>query len=115
MRDLAPDGGSAKKELEVHAEVLELLALSVAHDVPGARVRLHREALLVPSDRFGLLCQRGAKASESSGALRELVGRLVVLVKAHRPSFTGFDGAGPAHIIAPGALWKHSGRSASVA
>ena len=84
--DLAPAGRAAQQELEVHAEVLELLAHGVAHDRRRFGVRLDGKALLVPADRLGLLGQRGAQAGERAGRGRQLLGRLVVLVEAHRIS-----------------------------
>ena len=66
LGDLAPDRRPAQEELEVHAEVLELLALRVAHDRLRHGVGLDREALLVPADRLGLLGQRGAQAGKRS-------------------------------------------------
>jgi hypothetical protein len=83
-RDLAPVGRSPEQELEVHAEMLELLSLGVAHDRDSLRIVLDREALLVPADRLGLLGQRGAKAGERARRGGELVGWLVVLVESHR-------------------------------
>ena len=44
---------------------------------------LDRDALLVPADRLGLLGQRRAQARERPRRGRQLLGRLVVLVKAH--------------------------------
>ena len=81
LGDLAPERRAAQQELEVHAEVLELLALRVAHDRPRLAVGLDREALLVPADRLGLLGQRGAQARERPRLGRQLLGRLVVLVE----------------------------------
>ena len=51
--DLAPARGPAKQELEVHAEVLELLALRVAHDrqLPLDRSRLRGAAHTTRSPR----------------------------------------------------------------
>ena len=89
LRDLPPRRGAPEQELEVHAEVLELLALRVAHHCGRLGVGLDREALLVPPDRLRLLGQRGAQARESPRRLRQLVGWLVVLVEAHRPSSGG--------------------------
>ena len=86
LGDLAPDRRAAQQELEVHAEVLELLALRVAHDRPRLGVRLDRQALLVPADRLGLLGQRGAQTGERARLGRELFRRLVVLVESHRLS-----------------------------
>ena len=84
LRDLAPQRRPPQQELEVHAEVLELLALGVAHDRPRLAVGLDGEALLVPADRLGLLGQRRAQARERARLLGQLLGRLVVLVEAHR-------------------------------
>ena len=85
-RDLAPARRPPQQELEIHAEVLELLALRVVHDRGGLGVGLDREPLLVPADRLGLLGQRRAEARERSRRRRELVGWLVVLVESHRTS-----------------------------
>ena len=82
-RDLAPLRLLAQQELEVHAEVLELLADRVGHDRARGRVRLDRQPLLVPADRLGLLGQRGAEAGEGARLGRQLVGWLVVLVESH--------------------------------
>ena len=84
LGDLAPRGRPAQQELEVHAEVLELLALRVAHDRAGLGVGLDREALLVPADRLGLLGQRRAQAGERPRLGGQLIGWLVVLVESHR-------------------------------
>src|ERR1700681_1146752 len=54
LQDLAPFGLSTQKELEVHPEVLELLVLRVAHDVPRRTILLQRKALLIPPYRLGL-------------------------------------------------------------
>jgi len=81
--DLSPDRRTPQEKLEVHAEVLELLALRVAHDGPRVGVGLDRQSLLVPADRLGLLGQRRAQPGERPGLRRQLVGRLVVLVEAH--------------------------------
>ena len=62
--DLAPDRRAPQQELEVHREVLELLALRVAHDRQRLGVGLDREPLLVPADRLRLLGQRGAQPRE---------------------------------------------------
>src|SRR5689334_17665142 len=83
LRDLAPQGGMPEKELEVHREVLELLALRVAHDRPGLAVGLYGEPLLVPADRLRLLLERCAEAGEGPGFCRQLIRRLVVLVGRH--------------------------------
>ena len=69
-RDLAPERGTAQQELQIHAEVLELLPLGVAHDRPRLGVRLDRHALLVPADRLGLLGQRRAQPREGPGLAR---------------------------------------------
>jgi hypothetical protein len=63
--------------------VLELLALGVAHDGQRLGVGLHREALLIPADRFGLLGQRRAHARERARLSGKLLRRLVVLIKTH--------------------------------
>src|SRR5262249_29491049 len=83
LRDLAPEGGAAQQELEVHRKVLELLALRVAHDRPGVLVGLDRETLLVPPDRLGLLLKRGAETGEGPRLGRQLVRWLVVLIGSH--------------------------------
>src|SRR5579871_434869 len=78
--------------------MFELLALRVAHDRSGLLVGLDGEALLIPTDGFGLLGERGAHAREGAGLRGKLVGGLVVLVKAHRalePSALGLPRAGP--------------------
>src|SRR3954471_7708993 len=61
LRDLAPQGRAPQQELQVHAEVLELLALGVGHDRARLAVGLEGEALLVPADRLGFLGQRSAE------------------------------------------------------
>ena len=67
LRDLAPKRRAAQQEFEVHTEVLELLALGVAHDRPSLAVWLDGHPLLVPADRLRLLGQRGAKPGEGPG------------------------------------------------
>ena len=84
LGDLAPARRPPQQELEIHAEVLELLTLGVAHDRGGLGIGLDREALLVPADRLGLFGQRGAEAREGPGLGGQLVGRFVVLVESHR-------------------------------
>ena len=64
LGDLPPHRRAPQQELEVHAEVLELLALGVAHDRPRIGVGLDAEPLLVPADGLGLLGERGAEAGE---------------------------------------------------
>ena len=91
LRDLTPDRSAAQEELEIHAEVLELLALGVPHDRLRLRVFFHRQTLLVPADRFGLLRQRGAQARERPRTRRQLLGWLVVLVEAHWTSFPSVE------------------------
>jgi ketosteroid isomerase-like protein len=81
--DLTPQRRAPQQELEIHGEVLELLALCVAHDGLRLAIGLDRQALLIPAERFGLLGKRRAETGEGSGLVRELVGRLVVLVEAH--------------------------------
>ena len=83
LRDLAPQRDRAQQELHVHAEVLELLALRVAHDRVRFAVRLDREALLIPADRLGFLGQRRAEPGERARLGRELARRFVVLVGRH--------------------------------
>ena len=82
-RDLAPERGTAQQELQIHAEVLELLPLGIAHDRPRLGVRLDRHALLVPADRLGLLGQRRAQPREGPGLAGQLRCGLVVLVETH--------------------------------
>src|SRR5262249_15072924 len=72
------------QELEIHAEVLELFALRVAHDCDRIGIGFDCQALLVPADRLGLLGQRGAQSCERSRRRRQLVRRLVVLVESHQ-------------------------------
>jgi hypothetical protein len=57
LGDLAPGRCAAHEELQVHAEVLELLALGVPHDGHGVGIGLESEPLLVPADRLRLLGQ----------------------------------------------------------
>ena len=64
LRDLAPRRRAAQQELEIHREVLELLALGVLHHRDRLGVGLDRQALLIPADRLGLLGQRRAQARE---------------------------------------------------
>ena len=89
LGDLPPQRRAAQQELEVHAEVLELLALRVAHDRPRLAVGLDGDALLVPADRLGLLGQRRAQPGEGAGLAGELLGRLVVLVETHGDIISG--------------------------
>src|SRR5439155_9711491 len=88
LDDLAEDRLAAEQELEVHAEVLELLLLRVLHDRARLAVALDREPLLVPADRLGLLDQRRADARESARLLGQLARRLVVLVERHGAPYT---------------------------
>jgi len=83
LGDLPPQRRAAEQELEVHAEMLELLALGVAHDCAGLAVGLDGHSLLVPADRLGLLGQRCAEAGEGPGLVGKLCGGLVVLVESH--------------------------------
>ena len=91
LGDLAPDRRAAQEKLEIHAEVLELLALGVAHDRLRLGVCFDREALLVPADRLGLLGQRGAQPRERPRTRRQLLRWLVVLVETHRTSFPSVE------------------------
>src|SRR5256886_5781177 len=77
---------SPQQELEIHAEVFELLTLRVGHDRPRLRIGLERDSLLVPADRLGLLLQRGDDACERPRLSAQLAGRLVVLVESHLSS-----------------------------
>src|SRR3954454_9051948 len=79
----APLRRSPQQELEVHAEVLELLGLGVLHDRPGLRVGLERHPLLVPADRLGLLGERRDHAGERPRLGAQLLGGLVVLLESH--------------------------------
>ena len=94
LGDLAPQRRAAQQELQVHAEVLELLALGVAHDRPRLAIGLDRHPLLVPADRLRLLGQRRAEAGEGPGLGGQLLGRLVVLVESHGDIFSGFAARG---------------------
>ena len=94
LGDLAPQRRAAQQELEVHAEVLELLALGVAHDRPRLAIWLDGHPLLVPADRLRLLGQRGAEPGEGPGLVRKLRSRLVVLVESHGDIFSGFAARG---------------------
>ncbi len=87
LGDLAPGRGAPQQELEVHAEVLELLALRVAHHRERLGIGLDGDPLLIPADRLGFLGQRGAQPRERPHRGRQLVGRLVVLVETHQISF----------------------------
>ena len=82
--DLAPERRAAQEEFEIHAEVLELLSLRVAHDRKRLAVGLDGESLLVPADRLGLLGQRGAQPREGPRLGRQLIRWLVILVGTHR-------------------------------
>jgi hypothetical protein len=84
--DASPRRRAPQQKLEVHAEVLELLALGVAHDRAGLRVALERQPLLVPPDCLRLLGQRSAQPRERSRLPGQLLGWLVVLVESHRIS-----------------------------
>src|SRR5579871_6624105 len=57
LGDLAPLRRATEQELEIHAEVLELLTLRVGHHRAGLWIGLDGQSLLVPSDRLGLLGQ----------------------------------------------------------
>ena len=75
LRDRAPGRRLAQQELEIHAEVLELLSLGVAHDRAGLRVGLDREALLRTSRslRPPLSATRtSARTSSSRPAARQV-------------------------------------------
>src|SRR4051794_10700255 len=80
---VAPLRFLAQQKLEVHAKMLHLLVLRVAHDRERVFVFLDREALLVPTDRLRLLDERGDHACEGASLFGQLVRRLVILVEAH--------------------------------
>ena len=82
--DRPPLRPPAEQELEIHREVLVLLVPRVLDDRASLGVLLDREPLLVPVDRLGLLGQRREHPGERACLLRELLGRLVVLVEAAR-------------------------------
>src|SRR4051812_14515482 len=84
---------ATEQELEVHAEVLELLFLGVLHDGSRLGILLDRDPLLVPADRLRLLDERGDHAREGSGLVRQLVRRLVILLETH----LALPGAGAAY------------------
>ena len=65
----APLRRAPQQELEVHAEVLELLGLSVLHDRLRLSVRLERDPLLVPADRLRLL-RSATRSSERTSSSR---------------------------------------------
>ena len=79
----APWRRLSQQELEIHAEVLELLSLSVAHDRASLGIGLDCQALLIPADRFGLLGQRRAHPRKRPRGGRQLVRWLVILVESH--------------------------------
>src|SRR5215207_2700564 len=83
LRRLAPLGFAPHQELELHAEVLVLLAERVGHDRLRLAVGFDGDALFVPTDRLGLLGEAGAHSGEGSHLARELTGWLVVLVGRH--------------------------------
>src|SRR3954451_13519745 len=83
LRDLAPCRRAPQQELEVHAEVLVLLADGVLHHRDRLGILLDRDPLLVPADGLGFLGQRRAQTREGPRGCRELVGGLVILVKTH--------------------------------
>src|ERR1700736_3415134 len=58
LQDRAPVGLLSQQELEIHAEVLELLLLRVLHDGSGGLVLLNRNALLIPVNGLGLFDHR---------------------------------------------------------
>src|SRR5205823_2431971 len=64
LGDLAPQRRPSQQELEVHAEVLVLLADGVVHDRPRLRVGLDSQTLLIPADRVRLLRERRAQPCE---------------------------------------------------
>ncbi|MER8919808.1 hypothetical protein NKI10_07835 [Mesorhizobium sp. M0802] len=73
----------AQQEFQIHAEMLELLALRVLHDRLGLRVFLDRHALFVPADRLGLFDQRGDHAGKGPHLLRQFFRWLVILIETH--------------------------------
>src|SRR5579883_2128668 len=75
-----PFGLLAQQEGQVHAEVLELFLLRIGHDRAGRLVFLDREALLIPVYGLGLFRERGDHAREGACLLRQLIGRLMVLI-----------------------------------
>src|SRR5205823_14505508 len=84
--DPPPRRRPPQQELEVHAEVLDLLALGVAHDRDRLGIGLQRDPLLIPANRLGLLGERGTQPREGPRRGRQLLGWLVVLVETHRIS-----------------------------
>ena len=70
LGDLAPLRRAPQEELEVHAEVLVLLADRIGHHGSRFRILLDRQPLLVPADRLGLLGQRRAQPCERARLLR---------------------------------------------
>src|SRR2546421_2191690 len=74
---------SADQELEIHAEMLELLALGVGHDRLRLRVGLERHPLLVPAAGLRLFGQRRDHPGERACLRVQLAGRFVVLVETH--------------------------------
>ena len=67
----APLRRAPQQELEVHPEVLELLALRVLHDRPRLRVWFERYPLLIPADRLRLFGHRRDHAGECPRPRRE--------------------------------------------
>src|SRR5258708_1197320 len=83
LKSCTPLGCSAEQQLEVHAEVLELLFLRAFHDGDRLGVVLHRHALLIPVYRLSFFDEAGDDACVGAGFVRELSGRLVILLKSH--------------------------------
>ncbi len=81
--DLAPEWSAAGGGTRGPIEKCFILSLGVPHDRERLRVGLHRKPLLIPTDRFGLLGHRRAEPGERPGLLRQLLGRLVILVESH--------------------------------
>src|SRR5262249_49151405 len=83
LSDLAPGRRPSHQGLEIHAEMLVLLAYGVAHDGERLGIFLHGDPLLVPANRLGLLGQRRTETGKGPRLRWKLFGRFVVLVNAH--------------------------------
>src|SRR5256885_16693685 len=76
----------ADQELEVHPEVLELLALRVRHDRLRLGIGLECHPLLVPADRLRLFGHRRDHPGERAPLGAQFFCRFVVLVETHLAS-----------------------------
>lgn len=63
-------GCASQQELELHAELFELLSHRVLHDGARFNIRLNGDSLHVPADRFGFFTQRRTHPRKGAGFRR---------------------------------------------